>query len=389
MRKNLAILIAVSVLFGLSFGIYELVLPFFLDARGISDAGKGYIFGVGALLPFLLKIFTGRWSDFVGRKIFYSISLLACAASNFFTPFTANPWLQAVLKSVRESGFEVRRTLHPLLLYEVSRKRFIDFMGKTRGLERLFESFGYPLGAFITAAVPAFWIFDRYGMTFLVCSGLLGSAFLLFAGTYTEPPNRERPTGATTGLLSLKLNKSLYILIASSLLFNVGLSCSHSFVPQLFFARKFGASQQIVAVILMLHRVFMAVPMIFVGRLVRGDHRNWCILFMVVEGFVIAGSALIPHFYLATGVWLLHDLFGAGLWVPVQSALVLKHCNSGSRGADVGKVAAISAVTLSVGPVIAGYLTGIQGIAPQTAIGLPFIVGGLIISLASLPLFFL
>ena len=101
MKRNVYVMIVVSILFGLSLGIYDFILPFYLESRGVPKVSMGYIFAAGALMPFFLRIGVGGWSDAVGRKLFYWLSIFACAAANALSPVTINAWLQASFKSVR------------------------------------------------------------------------------------------------------------------------------------------------------------------------------------------------------------------------------------------------------------------------------------------------
>jgi len=98
---------------------------------------------------------------------------------------------------------------------------------------------------------------------------------------------------------------------------------------------------------------------------------------MALEGLTLVASGLIPTFWPATIVWLLHDLVGAGIWVPIQSTLIQQYARENSRGADVAKAMAIAAIGSIFGPILAGYLYPIS-------VDLPFIVGGAIIALSAL-----
>ena len=88
---------------------------------------------------------------------------------------------------------------------------------------------------------------------------------------------------------------------------------------------------------------------------------------------------MLPGAAAATGVWLLHDLIGAGIWAPIQNTIVQQYSRPDSRGLDVGRVAAIGLVGAIFGPFIAGYLAGIW-------IGGPFFVSGALMVLAAAPL---
>ena len=394
MRRNFYAVLSTSVFFGLTFGMYELVLPFYLQDRGVTTVGQGYIFAAGLLMPFFLRIGVGSISDRFGRKIFYGLSILLAGIASLLTPFFSNAIVQGTLKGTRESGVEIRKVLHPIVLYEFARGKFIDFWGKTQGFERLLEGAGYPLAGFLLATYGSAGY--RYAM--LLAAALLGLGFVGFAILYKEgrPAPEDTPGKSRVlrlrELVSLRLNKKLWIIIASMMVFNVGLMCSHCFVMPLFFTQKFGLSKDQAAIVLMLHRLFMAVPLILAGWIIRGGlkvQKVYYVAFVFVEGVLIAAGGLIPGFYWATGVWLLHDFFGAGLWQPVQAALIMHYASDHQRGLEVGKVIAFSAVTMCIGPILAGYLTALPGLSAATAISLPFIAGGGIIAASALLLLLL
>ena len=391
MKRNVYVMIVVSILFGLSLGIYDFILPFYLESRGVPKVSMGYIFAAGALVPFFLRIGVGGWSDAVGRKLFYWLSIFACAAANALSPVTINAWLQACFKSVRDSATEVRAVLHSVLLYENSRQGFIESIGKTQGAEKIVESLGYPIGGGILAmgALAASGL--EYSVAFFFSALMLVAATLIFSLMYREAGGlrngNNRPS--LRDFFSLNLNKKLWVIILASLVFYLGLGCSHSFNMNLFFVSKFHCSKSATSVILMFHRMLLGLPMIFAGIAIRGNYKALYITFMAVEGALIVGGGLIPNFWLATGVWLLHDFLGAGIWIPIQSELIQRYSRASSRALDVAKVIGLSSITLVPGHIMAGYLTSISCVTPETAISMPFIVGGALIGVSAAVLLFL
>jgi hypothetical protein len=231
----------------------------------------------------------------------------------------------------------------------------------------------------------------EYSIAFYFSAFMLAAGTLLFAAMYREPPHvlnaNNRP--ALRDFFSLNLNAKLWIIILSSLIFYLGLGCSHSFAMNLFFVEKFGCTKSVTSLILMLHRTLLGLPMILAGIALRGNTKAIYIAFMVVEGALIMGGGLIPSFWLATGVWLLHDFLGAGIWIPIQSEMIQRYSRSSSRAMDVAKVIGLSSITLFPGHILAGYLCSITWVSPATAISLPFIVGGAILGASAIVLVFL
>jgi hypothetical protein len=220
---------------------------------------------------------------------------------------------------------------------------------------------------------------------------MLVAAAVIFAVTYREPKNvlngGNRPS--LRDFFSLDLNAKLWVIIIASLVFYLGLGCSHSFAMNLFFVQKFECTKSTTSIILMLHRTFLGVPMIFAGMALRGNKKAIYIAFMAIEGLLIVGGGIIPNFWLATIVWLLHDFLGAGIWIPIQSEMIQKYSRASSRAMDVAKVIGLSSITLVPGHIMAGYLTAMTTVSPAMAISLPFIVGGALIGVSAAVLVFL
>jgi MFS family permease len=367
----------VSVVFGAATGIYEFVLPYYLDERGLSYQNMGTIFAVAAAGMLLLRVLMGRLADLWGRKPLYGLSLGGSAAAMWLTPLTASVVGQATLKTVREAMFLTRETLHPVVLFEEGQRRFLDFMGKTRGMEFLFQASGVLLaGRLLEAGLGT-------EGNLLLAGTLMGVGFALFWGVYRE---RDRGEGALPAasrardLFSFDMHRNLKIVTVSFFIFNIGMWTSHSFIMPLFFTEKFGASRYAVSWVLMLHRLTAVVPLMLIGRLNLRYLKATYMLAWVVEGAILSGSALIPDFHWGAAVWLLHDVVGGGVWVPVQNMVIQQYTRPDRRALELGKIQAYGGIGAIIGPWLAGVLSQRLGVSA------PFFAGGLFMTAAGLSL---
>jgi len=368
MNRNIKALLVVSILFGLSFGIYDFVFPYYLKAQGISFARMGFIFSVSTAGMFLLRVYLGNLSDRMGRKLFYGFSLFSCSIANALTPFSGGVAGQTLFKSLRDASVLTRETMHSVLVYEEGRDRFTSFIGKTRGSEFLFQGGGTLLAGLLLAA---FSIHNAL----LFSSSLLLLAFLLFAFIYREQPlihAEEAPRTTWRDLFAFDMDYNLKVISIAGFLFTIGLTCSHCFIMPLFFSDKFHASETAVSVVMTIHRLVLAAPMLFAGYIPRAYFKQAYIIFLIYQGLATSLSAIIPNFYLSAAIWLTHDLIGAGFWVPIQSTLIQEYSRDVARGRDVSKTLACSALGGIFGPSLAGYLS-------QIDISLPFLASGLLI----------
>lgn len=370
MSRNIRVLLFVSILFGIAGGIYEFVLPYYLESCGISFKGMGYIFSASTAVMFLVRIGLGNLADRWGSKRFYLFAVAGCTVACLLTPFTASLALLILLKTMREVGVLARDTAHPILLYEENRGRFMDFVGKTRGMEFLFQAAGT-----LVAGVGMAMVGDRG--SFWTGGIALGFALILLSvgvrGRGVKPPTATRTDWRS--LFRFDLSRNLKIIMVAQFLFSTGLSISHSFIMPLFFSQKFGVSAQAVSVVMVIHRLTF-ISMLLVGNLKIRNLKAVYIGTVIFEGTALAAGAVIPDFFWASAIWLLHDLCGAAIWIPIQSTIIQEECRDDQRGADLSKTLAFSALGGAIGPILAGWLSGIS-------ISGPFFVSGVVVTLSA------
>lgn len=383
MNRNVKTVLFVSVLFGASTGIYEFVLPFYLEEQGISPEAMGAIFAVAAAGMLGLRIIMGRLADLWGRKLFYGLALGGSAAAMWFTSLVGSVAGQATLKTLRDAMLLTRETVHPIILYEESRGHFMRWLGKTRGFEFLFQACGTVVaGVTIVTALGA-------GGNLRLGAVLTGLGFLTFALVFRERWTRPEKVVANGGVLravrqlvDLDLHRNLKVLAVSILIFNIGLTVSHTFVMMLYFPAKFGVSKEVAGWVMVGHRLTISLPLLFIaGALVQRHLKAVYIWTLIAEGAVISVSALIPNFHGAAGVWLLHDLIGAGVWTPIQSLIIQEYTRPETRALEMGKVLAFGSIGTIVGPALAGPLY------QRVGLDAPFIASGMLMIAAALVLY--
>ena len=375
MRQNsFPVLLSVSILFGVAGGIYEFVLPYYLAGRGLSFMNMGYVFAASTLGMFVVRLGLGNLADRWGSKRLYMLAMFWVALACFATPFTAGLFPLIALKTMREVGVLARDTAHPILLYAQGRTRFAGFIGKTRGAESLFQAGGVFLSGVGLAVV------GEGGMLWTGATALVIGMVLLAVGV-----RGPRAAAAVAGrgvrqLLSFDLPRNLRILMVANFVFAKGLSTSHCFIMPRFFSEKFGVSQASVSNVMVIHRLTSVLPLLLAGYLPARHYRSIYIGATIIEGLTISASALVPVFFWAAALWLLHDLFGAGLWIPIQSAIIQDECRDSSRGLDLSKTLAFFALGGAIGPVLAGYLSGLS-------INAPYLVSGALVTGSAAVLF--
>jgi predicted MFS family arabinose efflux permease len=210
-------------------------------------------------------------------------------------------------------------------------------------------------------------------------------------------PDRDRPRLRLCHLPELlRLDPRLRLITLAMFLFYIGLGATHCYIMPLFFRDKFGVSYGTLGWILCLHRLSISIPLLLAGQIVRGravaGAKFIVALFMTLEGLALVLAGLLPGFWWATGVWLFHDFFGAGIWSPVNNTLMQRYSRGHARGNDVALSMSASYLGFVLGAVLGGLLYTeraaalLRGLLPLPGsgpvYGLPFIVGGLFMTLA-------
>jgi hypothetical protein len=286
--------------------------------------------------------------------------------------------LQAILKTFRDTAALTRETLYPVVLYEEQQSGFLNLIGKFRGLEYLLQAGGTLLAGIIIAALAN--PLAGYRVSLYLAGGTLLIAALLWFALFAEH-FRPAPQQVISlrELFSIDLHPNLLLLAISGIIFTFGLQISHSFYLPLFFTERFGASGAVVSIIMVIHRLTIALPLLIVGNLPLKNLRAWYVGAMLVEGVTMGASALIPHFWTSAGIFLLHDFIGAGIWSPIQATLIQRYSRDARRGLEVGKVLAWSSIGSIAGPLAAGALAASNPV-------LPFFTSGLFMALSAVPL---
>ncbi len=394
MNRNIWIILISSALFNVCLGMYDFALPYFFDSINISYAKMGMIFGISSGLIFFLRMYVGAHSDRIGRKPFYSIGLLLSSLSILATPLFPGLIAQASFKTIREASLIVRDTMRSILVFENTKKDFHKIISKIIGIEFFLQGAGTLIsgiimtGGMLSAGFLAKEVKispEQASLPLYVCGAILLLAFIFFYSQFKEnfKGNGSKAALGFKDLVRINLPPKLLLLTATMFIFNLGVSISHSFFMPLFFKNKFLLGAAVVAVILMIHRFTLGLPMFVFGNFIkRKDFKKVYILSMIYEGLAIGAAALIPNFWIATCLWLTHDFFGAAFWSPINTSFIQEFARPESRGRDTSEAAALGSLGAILGPIIAGWLAGIS-------VDLPFLVSGIVTALSIVPMFWL
>ena len=387
---NMGPLILSSVMASLAAGVLSPVMPLFLRDRGITFAGLGLIFSLGAAAPVLLQPIVGWLADRVGRRIMvvgtsFVLSLLL-PIYVFIRDVTGFAVIQAARSAVNTSSSPATSAMLGDIIPATDRATLFGVYGSVQTLAYVVALFasGYllRLGADFNAAF--------YGSSALF---LLSSFVLLFGVRETmSPAGAGAPAagssaGATTvtgageakhqraagGYLpaladirnrvrAVFSDRTLLGLVLLRFWFQLGLGGFPIYLPLL--AQECGAPREMIGPIVATAWLTFAVMQPIGGRLSdRHRERRLPLMYLGIVLLIINGAALaaargllwVVLLWACTGI-------GDGLFRPGFSALVVDTVPAAQRGSYFGVVGSASTLAGVISPLVCGALAAAGGI---------------------------
>ncbi|MFB3765914.1 MAG: MFS transporter [Methanotrichaceae archaeon] len=172
--KNILLLGFVSLLNDISSEIIQPILPLFITSLGGGSLAIGLIGGISDGLPSIIQVFSGYWSDRLGkRKPLVVVGYALSAAAKLLFPFSA-AWQQVfILRAADRTGKGIRSAPRDAMISESTPKKA---RGRGFGLHRAMDTLGAVIGSF---AAYALW---KGGLDFrmiFVIAGILAVVALL------------------------------------------------------------------------------------------------------------------------------------------------------------------------------------------------------------------
>ena len=174
--KNILLLGLVSFLNDISSEIIQPVLPLFLSSLGGGSIAVGLVGGSSEGLPSLIKLFSGCWSDRIGRRRTLVVGGYALSALGKVLLAGASSWPAVfLLKSLERCGKGLRSAPRDAMISEFAPK---DSRGRGFGLHRAMDSAGAVIGSLL--AYSLWQMGFSYSSIFLVAGALALLALLPF-----------------------------------------------------------------------------------------------------------------------------------------------------------------------------------------------------------------
>ncbi|MEM3415062.1 MAG: MFS transporter, partial [Thermoproteota archaeon] len=265
------------VIFGFSFGLYEVLFPLYMNFLNISLLDMGFTFTISALVVTVMNIFIGKRSDILGRKIFFSLALLLGGISHLTTSFSSSLIPLTILKILFDLSVAIKNAVFVPMLFDQDRKNFISTYSRMSGLEFIFQAVGLATSGFLVELL-------EYKITFIFSGILQILGFITFSILFTEASRNKARSRSNEKNSFFKFPRSLGILSISGLILSIGSSASHSFITPLFFSDKFALSPIAVSVLMTIHRLSLGIPLMYsdkiINRLKRFQLKIYLMLFV-------------------------------------------------------------------------------------------------------------
>ncbi|MDD1733318.1 MAG: MFS transporter [Methanothrix sp.] len=175
--RNILLLGLVSLLNDISSEIIQPVLPLFIASLGGGTLAVGLVGGFSEGLPSLIKLFSGCWSDRMGRRKPMVVGGYALSALGKILLAAAESWLAVFLaKSLERCGKGLRSGPRDAM---ISESASADARGRGFGLHRAMDSTGAVIGSLL--AYSLWQMGFSYSSIFLVAGVLALLALLPFA----------------------------------------------------------------------------------------------------------------------------------------------------------------------------------------------------------------
>jgi len=390
MKKNFLLLLITALIFGISTGIYEYVVPLYLNAIGISFKSIGEIFAIAGVIIIIARIYIGNVSDRLGRKGLYTAAFVICSLSTIGIPFFFSIISQTVLKTIRDFGALTRETLFPVILYEEADEGFLGRIGKMRGYEFLMQAVGTVIVVLVignSANAGNTSNMEAFKTSLIIAGALLLIGSLLWTTLFKEQKLRQAEKKEQPSLVEIfsfkGMHRNLVLLAVASMIITCGVMFSHGFYLPFFFRDHFGLEAGQIGTWLIIHRITIGLPLLFAIFLPYKNFKMWFVGGIIFEGLSLIFGSISTNLWVSMPIWMMHDLIGGGIWVPIQATLIQRYSNPNRRGLEVSKVLAFSSIGGIIGPLLCGKIAG------HTAANMPLIISGIIVGLAAIPLMML
>lgn len=373
MSTTVLVLGAASFLADVTSEMIFAVLPFFYLGLGIAPAAVGFIEGIAESTASLLKVYSGRYSDRIGRrKVFITSGYGLSAISKIFFAL-ATTWPHVLfIRFFDRVGKGLRTSPRDALIADSTDA---EFYGKSFGFHRAMDTSGAVLGIAVAFSLVAYF---SYRQIFLVAAIPAFLSVLLIIFFVREI--RKEPKAISFRLTFKALSKEFKIFLIIATIFGLA---NFSYVFLMWKAKEIGIPEQRIILLYLLFNVIYAISAMPAGMLSDRLPRKH----VIALGYALFGLTCVGFMLSKTMLQILLFFALYGIYYAfmegIQKAYVADLVPAEARGTAFGVFHTILGIAALPASLIAGALWQYLGASAT------FLYGAALAFLAAVLLIFL
>jgi MFS family permease len=333
--------------------IHSLLPVFLVSVLGTSAETLGLIEGVAEATASIAKVFSGVWSDRLGRRkplVILGYGLAALAKPLF--PLAGSAGAVLVARFADRLGKGIRGAPRDALVADVTPR---DQRGAAYGLRQALDTLGALLGPLVAIALMTALAGNIHGVFwFAVLPAWAAVALLLFGIEEPRQHVEDRPPRSLPHLVELKqLTAAYWSVVVIGAVFTLARFSEAFLVLR---AHDVGLSLSWTPLALVVMNLTYVVSAYPVGKLSDRIGRvgllAWGLAILIVADVILALSTQLSVTLVGIAIWGLH----LGLTQGLLSALVADAAPTPLRGSAFGVFNLVCGVATLVASVFAGWL---------------------------------
>ncbi|HYN62329.1 MAG TPA: MFS transporter [Rubrivivax sp.] len=359
----------VSMLADISSEMVHSLLPLFMvTTLGASAFTIGLIEGLAEATALIVKVFSGVWSDYLGRR--KGLALFGYALGALTKPlFALAPSVGVVLgaRLLDRVGKGVRGAPRDALVADMTPPHL---RGAAFGLRQALDTVGAFVGPLVAVGLMLLWANDFRAVFWVaVVPGLMAVLLLLVGVREPRQALRMHRSNPITRANLARLSPAYWWVVGIGAVFTLARFSEAFLVLR---AQQAGIALALVPLVMVAMNLVYALSAYPFGRLSdRISHRRLLAMglaVLIAADLLLASDAGWPALLLGVGLWGLH----MGMTQGLLAAMVAEHAPADLRGTAFGFFNLVSGLAMLVASVVAGLLWDRFGASSTFAAGAVF-----------------
>jgi MFS family permease len=367
--KGIWILGFVSLLMDVSSEMIHSLLPLFMvTTLGASVFNVGIIEGLAESTALIVKVFSGVFSDYIGKR--KGLAVFGYALGAFSKPlFALAPSAGVVLTArlIDRVGKGIRGTPRDALVADITPAHI---RGAAFGLRQALDTVGALLGPLLAVGLMLLWA-DNFRSVFWVAviPGMIAVMLLIFGIKEPAHSNDGKKTNPITKNNLRSLNSSYWRVVAIGAIFMLARFSDAFLVLR---GQQTGIPLALTPLVMVMMNVTYALTAYPFGKLAdRVNHIKllaFGLIVLIAADLVLAYNSHWSVILAGVALWGIH----MGMTQGLLSAMVADTAPANLRGTAFGIFNLVSGLTMLIASVLAGYIWDRYGAAITFYMGAVF-----------------